>query len=111
MDRKYERQQLTARLNQLTQRMLPAVAKERGYPVFLDHCFKRIVMDNATGAQWNTQIKAPFYRNAPIDTLTHAVYLAEAIYNRQTDIHVLNNRSLGYRGKQQKPLATRQAHR
>lgn len=101
------RQRLTQRLNQLTQVDLPKVANERGYPVRLDHCFKRIVMDAACGQRWDKNIARPFYRHAPLLYLMTAVAIAQGMMDDPgLDVHTLNNRSLAYRGKKPKPLAS-----
>lgn len=100
------RQHLTRQLNQLTEQTLPKLAKERGYPVHLDHCFKRIVYDASMGAKWDTKVKAPFCRNAPLGQLMVAIAIAQGIVDQGLDIHALNNLSLAYRGKKQKPLAS-----
>lgn len=82
-----------------TEVVLPRVAKERGYPVRLDHCFKRICMDNAVGGFWRDHVPAPFITNAdPLQLLT-ALGIAAGIGHGVANVHALNQRSLQWRGK------------
>jgi hypothetical protein len=53
------RARLVRRWFQLTRELLPAAAAGRGWPVRLDHCFQRILLDHAVGAAWRTRIAAP----------------------------------------------------
>jgi hypothetical protein len=106
-----ERQQLTEQLNQLTQVTLPELANGNPmFPVRFDHCFKRIVFDNAVGSRWDKHIQRPFYRHAPLEVLYQAVRIAEGIAEELLCVQTLNNRSLEYRDKLPNPLVSRAAH-
>ncbi|GGD54661.1 GCN5-related N-acetyltransferase [Erythrobacter arachoides] len=93
------RETVTARWFALTRVDLPAVAGERDWPVRLDHCFQRILLDNAIGRPWREAIAAPAYRNAPDEVLQAAIALGEAVLAGSADLPALNRRSLALRGK------------
>lgn len=83
----------------LTEVLLPKVAHERRYPVWLDHCFKRICLDNAVQGPWREHVQAPFVTNAdPLQMMT-ARGIAFAIFHGVANVHELNRRSLLWRGK------------
>ena len=94
-----ERQQLVARWFALTRTDMPVVAKERGWPVHLDHCFQRILLDNAVQGAWRKAMPAPAWRNASAAQLTRAIELGEAALAGDADLVELNRRSLEWRGK------------
>lgn len=84
----------------LTRAALPALAEQRGWPVANDHCFQRILLDNACGRRWYDAIpRRPAYTHAADETLAAAVALARATLNGTADLHALNRRSLAWRGK------------
>ena len=84
----------------LTRRTLPALAAARGWPVRADHCFQRILLDNAVEGRWYDHIAArPAYAHAPDATLARAVALGEAVVAGEVDLRDLNRRSLTWRGK------------
>ncbi|RPF72644.1 GCN5-related N-acetyltransferase [Aurantiacibacter spongiae] len=78
---------------------MPAAARARSWPVRLDHCFQRILLDNAAGQAWREAIAPPAYRNAPDALLAKAVRLGEAALAGEADLAELNHRSLAMRGK------------
>ena len=91
---------LEARWLDLTRRALPGVARGRGWPVHLDHCFQRILLDAACGGCWYDTIpKRPAYRHAPDAILRRAVDLGEGALSGDVDLARLNRQSLGWRGK------------
>ena len=91
---------LEARWLDLTRRALPAVAGGRGWPISLDHCFQRILLDHAAGGRWYDAIPGrPAYRHADAALLARAVALGEAALAGAADMHALNRRSLAWRGK------------
>ncbi|MEM9798563.1 MAG: GCN5-related N-acetyltransferase [Pseudomonadota bacterium] len=95
-----DRDALEARWLDLTRREMPAAAGSHGWPVRFDHCFQRILLDNAVGGVWYDVIpKRPAYAHAPDDVLNRAVALGEAALAGQADLRVLNRRSLDWRGK------------
>ncbi|PAX08209.1 GCN5-related N-acetyltransferase [Sphingomonas lenta] len=95
-----DRAELEARWLHLTREALPAVAETRGWPVRLDHCFQRILLDNACGGRWYDHIQGrPAYRRCDTQALARAVRLAEAALAGSADLHALNARSLEWRSK------------
>lgn len=84
----------------LTRDALPAQAPARGWPIAHDHCFQRVLLDNACGGPWYDRIIGrPAYRCADRPTLQRAVRLAEAALNGTADLPALNARSLAWRGE------------
>jgi hypothetical protein len=80
--------------------VLPAAAAAHpDWPVSLDHCFARIVLDNVYGCPWREAIRPPAWRNMEDAALARAVALAEAIAAGEADLAALNARSLRLRGK------------
>ncbi|MEM1379130.1 MAG: GCN5-related N-acetyltransferase [Pseudomonadota bacterium] len=96
-----EREALERRWLRLTREVLPEEAKRRGgWPVHLDHCFQRILLDNAAGDVWyNVVPKRPAYRHAPDALLQTAVALGEQVLAGEADLGTLNRESLRLRGK------------
>ena len=93
------RKDLEDRWFDLTRKQMPDLATVRGWPVRFDHCFQRILLDNAVGAKWRDVIDAPAYRNASDAVLERAIALAEAVISGEADLVHLNNHSLAFRGK------------
>ena len=78
---------------------LPQAARTRAWPVAHDHCFARILLDNAMGRPWREVVTPPAWRNAAEPDLARAVALGEAALAGEADMHALNDRSLALRGK------------
>ena len=83
----------------LTREQMPSLASARGWPVRFDHCFQRILLDNAVGGRWRDAIASPAYRNATDEQLTRAIALGRDAIAGRSDLHDLNRRSLDWRGK------------
>ena len=97
---------LEARWLDLTRRRMPEAAAARAWPVRFDHCFQRILLDNATGGTWYDAIPLrPAYRHAPDAVLREAVRLGEAALGGTADLPDLNRRSLAWRGRAGPPAA------
>ncbi|MEM7696466.1 MAG: GCN5-related N-acetyltransferase [Pseudomonadota bacterium] len=90
---------LRQRWRTLVHTELPAVARARGWPIVHDHCFARVLLDNALEAPWRTLVSPPAWRNTDPKTLAKAIALGEAAINGEADMHLLNRRSLRLRGK------------
>ncbi len=89
---------LRGRWLDLTRRTLPALAESRNWPVSADHCFQRILLDNACGGCWYDHITGrPAYVHADPATLARAVALGDAAVAGTTDMIVLNRLSLDWR--------------
>jgi hypothetical protein len=91
--------QLRTRWLDLMRRALPEAALKRpDWPIRLDHCFGRVILDAVHGRPWREVLPAPAWRNMDEPTLRRAVALAEAILDGSADLHVLNAASLRMRG-------------
>lgn len=89
---------------------LPAMAERReDWPVYLDHCFARILLDNAVGQFWRDVIDPPAWKNTPLPVLQTAIDLGEAVLSDTADIWDLNDASLKMRNK--KPRGREPARR
>ena len=94
------RETLERRWMALTRDDLPAAALHRGWPIHLDHCFQRILLDHACGGRWYDYIEGrPAYRCASDAVLSRAVSTGEAVLAGLVDLRVLNTQSLRWRGK------------
>lgn len=83
----------------LTNRALPAAATP-DWPVHLNHCFQRILLDTATGGVWYDAIAGrPACDHAPVAVLEKAIATGEAVLAGDVDLAALNARSLLWRGK------------
>lgn len=85
---------------------LPAAAKSRSkaqkvWPVSLDHCFARIILDNAVGKDvpWMSKLKSPAYKNMTSSQLEDAISMGTGILEGDLDLDKLNQQSLAIRGK------------
>ena len=79
---------------------LPAAAATRpDWPIRLDHCFGRVVLDAVAGRPWREVIAAPAWRHMTAEQLRAAIALGEAILDGSADLVALDARSLELRGK------------
>lgn len=93
-----ERRALEARWLELTRTTLPALARGRGWPIRADHCFQRVLLDNACGQRWYEAIAGrPAYAAAADDVLERAVALGEAVAAGGADLADLDRRSRAWR--------------
>ncbi|GJE38287.1 hypothetical protein QO016_002633 [Methylobacterium persicinum] len=89
-----------ARWRDLVERRLPEAARGRpDWPVRLDHCFARILLDHACGGPWRDSVAPPAHANMPPDRLDAAIALGEKVLAGEADLSALNRRSLAWRGK------------
>ena len=94
-----ERDALVVKWFELTGVQMPGCARERSWPVRFDHCFQRILLDNAVGAKWTEHIASPAYKKAPDRVLKDAIKLGEDCLAGRADLAALNRNSLEWRGK------------
>ncbi|HEX8446751.1 MAG TPA: GCN5-related N-acetyltransferase [Sphingomonas sp.] len=93
-----DRRAAEARWLDLTRIRLPMVAAARGWPVRADHCFQRILLDNACGGVWYDHVAGrPAYAHADRPLLDRAIALAQAALAGDVDLAALNRRSLAWR--------------
>ncbi len=95
---------LRATYLRLARERLPALAAEAGdWPIRLDHCFMRVVLDHVFGGPWHDHLdrrKGPAYRQMTADQLRAAIGIARRIEAGGRDVLIpLNRRSLIWRGK------------
>ena len=85
----------------LTRQVLPMLARTTNshWPVRNDHCFQRIVLDTICGGVWYDHIARPAYRHLSHAQTALAVELCEQIIAGKTDLGLLNQQSLAWRGK------------
>ena len=76
---KPEEQAAIARFKQLTEQLLPAIAREQRWPIRLDHCFKRICLDHAFGDVWYRHLAKPAERHLQGEALQRALCCAEEL--------------------------------
>ena len=95
-----DRPALEAEWLRLTRATLPSLAATRAWPVSADHCFQRILLDNALGCCWYEAVaRRPAYAHVEEAALARAVALAHAVIAGEADLHLLNANSLRWRGK------------
>ena len=98
---------LRSQWTQLYSKTLPHMARERDpaqpeWPVRLDHCFARIILDNTVGEgsqQWDKVIKKPAVRNMTAQQLQNAIELGDKVRTGEMDLQELDQISLMCRGK------------
>ena len=79
---------------------MPSAANEHpDWPVRFDHCFARILLDNAHDRPWREVVRPPAWKNADVGRLERAVALGEAVLEGRASLADLNHRSLELRGK------------
>ena len=95
-----------ARWRDLVDRLLPQAAPAHpDWPVVNDHCFARILLDNACNGPWRESVAAPAWANMPPERLAVAIDLGNAVLSGRADLALLNRRSLQWRGKRRPPEA------
>ena len=96
------------RFKDLTERVLPNMAREQHWQVRFDHCFKRICLDNAFEDVWYRHLRRPAERHLSEPELSRAVEIALRLTEEGRPLlELLNNRSLRWRGKQTRTESTR----
>jgi hypothetical protein len=89
----------------LTNHSLPEVAAQHHWPVRLNHCFQRIILDALFQDCWYHHLdrgqRTPAYRQLTDEQLQQAIDLAERTLREPALLPRLNQQSLRYRGKVQ----------
>lgn len=103
------KEKLQEQWNYLYKEYLPTLAKARDeaqttWPIVLDHCFARIVLDNSIGIDkpWTKVLPSPAYKHMSEAQLCAAIALAERIAAGTVNLVELDERSLQLRGKRGK---------
>lgn len=96
-------EELRQRYLELVNKELPALAKQRQFPVRFNHCFARIILDNLFDRCWYEAIdrkKDAAYKQLSGKQLQQAIAIANAIMDRpDAYIQKLNQNSLRWRNK------------
>lgn len=103
-ERTPHRSTLLTRYKQLIDQDLPLAAKTKSdaqprWPVHLNHCFGRIILDNICQRPWREALKPPAVRNMSVAQLGKAVEIGEGILGGTVDLEKLNQESLQMRAK------------
>lgn len=79
-------------------------ASQSKWPIHLDHCFARIILDNAIGVSkpWTEVLAAPAVKTMSAKQLSSAIELGEKIACGEVNLVELDERSLEIRGKASK---------
>lgn len=87
-----------AEWKQLTEQVLPALAKQNHWPLQLDHCFKRVCLDFAFKDVWYRHVRKPAERHIDGDAVERALQCARDIAQQgEPLLRVRNDESLRYR--------------
>jgi hypothetical protein len=74
---------------------LPRAAHDHpDWPIRLDHCFGRVILDAVCGGPWRNSVAAPAWRNLTAAQIDAAIRLADEILAGDADLHALNAASL-----------------
>ncbi|PQE05193.1 hypothetical protein CJF30_00010160 [Rutstroemia sp. NJR-2017a BBW] len=91
---------------EMYQTLLPTAARSKNpaqpkWPVYNDHCFARIILDNVVGKNtpWTQKIKSPAYMNMSQEQLEQSTALGWKILDGVADLVQLDESSLAVRGK------------
>jgi hypothetical protein len=103
-ERTPHRSTLLARYKQLIEQDLPLAARNKSdaqsrWPVHLNHCFGRIILDHICQRPWREVLQAPAVRNMSVAQLGKAVQVGEGILGGTIDLEELNRGSLQMRAK------------
>lgn len=85
------------RWRHLVEHRLPQAAQRCDWPINKDHCFARVLLDNALGAPWRNTVRPPAWRNVALEDLRKAIELGEAVIVGDIDLYILNAKSIAMR--------------
>jgi hypothetical protein len=86
---------LRARWLLLIRHELPEAARSRpGWPIRLDHCFARVILDHLCGRPWREVVAAPAYKHLTAEQLRAGISVGEAVIEGAIDLNRLNRESL-----------------
>lgn len=74
---------------------------QKRWPVHIDHCFARIILDSVIGvdAPWTAKLRAPAWKNMSVEQLKDAIDVGQQIALGALDLAELDDKSLALRGK------------
>jgi hypothetical protein len=94
---------LEERYLELVRDELPAAAREQGWVIRNDHCFGRVLLDDAVGGCWYDVLgrgRGSAFRRLDPDQLAHAVEQGERMLREGGEtVRALDAQSLAWRGK------------
>ena len=80
--------------------VLPSISSNnKQYPVYLNHCWARIILDNICDDKWSNVLDRPAYKALNKYMLKRAINTAKNMVNSIDLAIYLNKRSLGFRSK------------
>ena len=89
--------ELRQQFEKKTEAVLPTKAR-KDWPIHLDHCFKRVVLDNTVNTKWDRKIDRPAIDNMSYGQLKKANRIADTlIEDGKPMVERLNKKSLKYR--------------
>jgi hypothetical protein len=94
--------ELRAEYNRKVNESLPDRAQNaNGWPIHLDHCFGRVVLDNLFEDEWYDHVDGhPAYENLSPQELREAIRIADRMLEGGPSVaEELNRNSLRWRGK------------
>lgn len=98
-----DRSELLRRYRALVDGALPAAARQDGWSLRLNHCFGRVLLDDAVGGCWYDHLDrraGPAFRQLDDERLAGAVALGERLLSEGDPLlRRLDARSLAWRGK------------
>jgi hypothetical protein len=101
-----DRDTLLARYRELVDDELPAAAARGGWVIRRDHCFGRVLLDDAVGGCWYDVLgraRGAAYRRLDDERLAHAVAQGERMLAEGDPlVRELDARSLAWRGRRPK---------
>ncbi|KAL8714917.1 MAG: hypothetical protein Q9220_001430 [cf. Caloplaca sp. 1 TL-2023] len=91
----------------LTSLALSKSPVQKSWPVHVDHCFGRIILDNVIGqdSPWTSKLQSPAVKHMTSEQLRQCIALGSEIADGSKDLVVLDAKSLELRGKKQKAAA------
>ncbi len=94
--------QLRAKYNRKVNEELPEKAQSSdGWPIHLNHCFGRVVLDNLFGDEWYSHVDGrPAYEHLSRSELEEAIEISNRMLEEgKPTVAELNQNSLRWRGK------------
>jgi hypothetical protein len=94
--------QLRAEYNRKVNEELPERAQSSdGWPIRLDHCLGRVVLDNVFGDEWYSHVEGrPAYKHLSRSELQDAIEIADRLLREgKPAVEELNRNSLRWRDK------------
>ena len=99
-------QSLREKWTELYTKTLPSAARDKSpaqprWSVHLDHCFARIILDNAIGitTPWTEKLRSPANKHMSDDQFTTCIHVANEILEGKVNLVDLDEISLQLRGK------------